>query len=239
MKIPARFRYTGFYDLLCDAIFQHRLAKECSDSYEMNRHARASISASALVLECAANCLLTDADIPGALLEDLDKLPLISKFEVCLCIQEVNGFNRGRAEVQKVAELGKVRNEFVHAKIRYIQSELGSLNEEGPMVELPVSFDGEAWSALKIPKRPIFWSADSALAVIGAVVSFLSYVFVDLKGLAPEDIRNVLESRVEFENVIIPTQFDEFIRELEDVRKYGIDLEFLAGTEERGENGTT
>lgn len=227
MNVPATLRYTGFYDLLCDAIFQHRLAKECSDPYEMNRHARASVSASALALECAANCLLTDTDIPSALRQDLDRLPLISKYEVSLRIQEANVFERGRPEVQRVAELVKVRNEFVHTRIRNIQSELGPLADQGSVVELPITFDGETWPVLQIPKRPVFWSADSALSVLAAVVSFLSYVLVDLKRLGPDDVWKILVSRVEFDNIAIPVHFDEFISELSGVGEHGIDLGFL------------
>jgi hypothetical protein len=227
MKAPATFRYTGFYDLLCDAIFHHRLAKGCSDSYEMNRHARASISASVLTLECAANCLIAEVDGSAALVADLDKLSLISKCEVCLRLWGGKVLDRGRPEVQKVAELVKARNEFVHMKTKTVQSEVGPMTPEGEFVSLAVSFEGKMWPMLKIPKRPIFWSADSALAVLSAVLSFLSYVMVDLKGLQPDDVFNILVSRVEFGNVVIPTQFDEFITELRGISKYGIDLTFL------------
>lgn len=79
MKLPATYRYTGFYDLLADAIFQHRLAASCTDSYLMNRHARSSVIASALSIECAANCLLGSVELPKALFDALDKLNSLSK----------------------------------------------------------------------------------------------------------------------------------------------------------------
>lgn len=227
MNVPATFHYTGFYDLLCDAVFQHRLAKESSDSYQMNRHARASISASALVLECAANCLLADADISTAFALDLDKLPLIAKFETCVHMAGSGEFDRGRVEVQKVSELVKIRNGFVHPRAQNIGAEVGQPTEQGVMVAVPVSFDGKRWPALQIPKAPIFWSADSALTVINAVVNFLSYVLVDIRCLSPEGVSSLLVSRVELGEIVIPTQFDEFISELKDIAQHGVDLTFL------------
>jgi len=227
MKVPATFRYTGFYDLLCDAIFQHRLAADCSNSYRMNRHARASISASSLALECAANCLLEEVDVSAAFVDDLDKLPVISKFDACLRLSGGKALDRGRAEVQKVVELMKVRNEFVHTKTKSIRSEVGPLANQGPEVCLPVSFDGEMWPALNIPKRPVFWVAESAFAVLSAIVVFLRYALVDLKGLSPEEIRNILVSRVELGNITIPMQFEEFLSELSSITSYGLDLAFL------------
>jgi hypothetical protein len=123
MEVPAKFIHTGFIDLLCDSIFNYRKASESSDSYEINRYARASISASFLSIECCANVLLQELGIPKSTLNDYDRLPPISKIETYFNMAgSGNNLDRGDYRVQKIRELIKVRNDFVHPKIQKINA---------------------------------------------------------------------------------------------------------------------
>lgn len=65
LKLPGVFRYGAFYDLLADAVFQHRQAVKATDNYTINRFARASVLAATVGIECAANCLLATVDVPS------------------------------------------------------------------------------------------------------------------------------------------------------------------------------
>lgn len=227
MKVTANFRYIGFYDLLCDAVYQHRLAHECTNSYLMNRHARASISASALTLECCANCLIGSLNISSALLKDIDKLSVVAKFETYLRFRDVHRFDRGRCEVQRVVELIRVRNDYVHPKSLNIKADLGQFKDQGQFVALPMDLHGDAWNGIGIPKRALFWSADNAFSVLQAIKGFFSYVFIDLMKSDVEEIRHLLLSRLETENVHVPNIFQEFEAELKSAVEYGIDFRFL------------
>lgn len=228
MKVPANFRHTGFFDLLCDALYQYRLARDCSDSYVMNRHARASVSASALALECGANCLISSLDGSSGLLEGLDKLPVVAKYETFLRFRGVtNTLDRGRAEVQRIRELVKVRNDYVHPKTRHIKTDVGKYRAKGKLVEFPIEMHSDTWKGVGIPKSGLFWSAGNALSVIHAVTAFFSYLFFDLMEADPEEISHLLQSRLEIENVHVPNMFQEFESELKRAVEYGVDLRFL------------
>lgn len=227
MKIPADFKYPGFYDLLCDAIFQHRMAANEDDSYAMNRFARASIISSALVIESCGNCLLSDLDIPKKLYEELDKLPVLAKYETYLKLNKISDFRRGDHRVEKIVELIKLRNDFVHPKVNNIKTEIGQLEEMGHQYLMPMELTGEQWKALEIPKRGIFWSADSAKNVLNCLSNFLVYIFSDLLNKSDDDIQYILMSRVEFSNVCMPTTFDVFANEIEEAKNIGINFGFL------------
>lgn len=227
MKIPADFKYPGFYDLLCDAIFQHRMAANEDDSYAMNRFARTSIVSSALVIESCANCLLSNLDIPKKLYEELDKLPVLAKYETYLRLNEISDFRRGDHKVERIAELIKLRNDFVHPKVNNIKTEVGQLEDMGHQYEMPMELTGEQWESLKIPKRGLFWSADNAKNVLSCVSEFLVYIFSTLLNKSDDEVQYILMSRVEFSNVRMPTTFDVFANEIEKATKNGIDFGFL------------
>jgi hypothetical protein len=70
--VPATFRYVAFHDLLADASSTYVGLKR-RRFIRNERYARASIIASALSLECVANCLRGSVDAP-VLREEIDKL---------------------------------------------------------------------------------------------------------------------------------------------------------------------
>lgn len=232
MDVPANFRYTGFFDLLADAAYQHKLAKACADSYLMNRHARASISACILTLECASNCVLGSLEASGPFRNELDKLPFLGKIEAFLRFRKIEGFDRGRNEVQKIAELVRVRNDFVHPKTMNIETEVAPMEEGEGHYTLPMSLHGVHWQAVGIPKHAMFWSAENALSVLTAVVDFFSYVFVELMQASAEELQEILISRLEIQDVHVISLFEEFRAEFQGLAEFGIDLNFLGVVEE-------
>lgn len=227
MKLPATYRYTGFYDLLADAIFQHRLAASCTDSYLMNRHARSSVIASALSIECAANCLLGSVELPKALFDALDKLNSLSKIDTALRLKYASKLDRGRDEVQKIAELILVRNKYVHPQTTKIKAGVAPLEDAGKDRLLPVTLEGENWTALGIPKRAMFWSKNSSLETLKAISRFFKYVFIELLNASDDDLHDMLPSRIQFGDVQILAVFDEFQFELKSALEFDVDFSFF------------
>ena len=224
---PATFRYVAFYDLLADSAFQHKLAGESTDAFVMSRHARASIIASALSIECLANCLLESVDAPKALREEIDKLPLLPKIETALRIKGIATFERGRHEVQKAADLIRARNEYVHAKTTTLNAEMHEPQDAGKDWMIPFVMQGDMWRSLGIPKQAMFWSKDASLAVLKVVSDFVRYLLVDVMKAEETALHMMLPSRLEFGNALMPAVFYEFQREISALSKEGLDFSFL------------
>lgn len=227
MELPATFRYSAFYDLLADAVFQHRLAKVEEDSYRMNRYARASILAAALSVECAGNCMLSSMDLPQALHSELDRLAPMAKIEVFLRLRSVSGFDRGADQVQRVVELIKARNDHVHPKTSAMPASVNKLQDGGGNWILPFSIEGDNWKQLKIPKKSMFWSSDSSLSVLRATANFYAYIFCDLLKFEEDEFHSMLPSRLEIGDAHLLTVFDEIREELRGAGAYGVDFSFF------------
>lgn len=224
------FRYGAFYGLLADAAFQHRQAAAAArtgDSYTTSRFARASILASALSVECAANCLLAAVDVPKTLADEIDRMTPLGKIEVCLRLRGLPPIERGSREVQLMSELVKIRNDHVHPRASNIPAGLGSPKDVDAHWMLPISLEGELWPQLKIPKRPMFWSNESSRAVLKAITDFYRHLFLTLMESVDEDLQPMLSSRLEFGDVHILAEPDEVRRELEGAKEWGVDLDFF------------
>lgn len=226
--VPAKFRYIAFYDLLADSAFQHTLASKASDSFSMSRHARASIIASALCLECIANCLVDSLDAPKSLREELDKLAPIPKIEIALRMKGISAFDRGRFEVQKAAELIRARNDYVHPKTAAWEAEIQEPQDAGAEWMFPFAIQAEHWRSLGIPKQAMFWSKEASLSVLRVVCDFLKYLIVEIIKADDDVLSTLLPSRLEFGNVLMPAVFDEFTRETDALIKEGVDFSFLS-----------
>lgn len=227
LSVPATFRYSAFYDLLADAAFQHQRAKQAMDSYTMSRFARASVLASALSVECAANCLLVSLTVSKSLLLELDRLTPIAKIEAYLKLRGVDGFDRGCHEVQRVVELVKARNEHVHPKAATIPAAVSTPQDGGANWVVPFNLEGEHWDQLHIPKRSMFWSHASSLAALGALASFFTYLFVGLLKASADELHDILPSRLEIGDTHVLAIFDEIRDELRTIADHGVDFSFF------------
>lgn len=221
------FLYTGFYDLLVDSVYQYKLSTEQENPYLNNRHARASISASMLLIECAANCFLRSLELPSKLIDELDKLQPLAKVDIFLKWSNVEMLDRGRVEVQKVAEIIRARNDFVHTKEAKIPTEFQDFEQAEELWKLPMTLISKQWIALGLPKNSMFWSPDGAFSVLEAVTNFLRYVCCELLKLEPDDASIILASHIEVNNVRIQALYEEFKTELIEAKTAGIDLSFL------------
>lgn len=229
---PATFRYVEFLDLLVDAVYQHRLSTTSDDSFAMSRHARASVAAAFLTIECLANCLLEVIDIPNALRDELDKLQPLAKIELALHTHGKLNYDRGRREVQMAVEVIRVRNAYVHSKATKVKAEVHPPKDAGPQWMIPFEIYPDMWKTLKIPKQSMFWSAEVSYGILQAVRDFLHYILVDVLQADENLLTTMLTSHIRLGDladtgVVMPGVFDEFRSEIAWMKEQKIDFSFL------------
>ena len=229
---PATFRYVAFLDLLVDAAYQHRLATQTDDSFTMSRHARASVAAAFLTIECLANCLLEIVEVPNALRDELDKLQPLAKIEIALHTRGKSGYDRGRHEVQRAVEVIKVRNDYVHSKATKVGAKVHPPEDAGAEWMIPFVIHPDYWKTLGIPKQSMFWSAEVSHGVLQVVRDFLSYVLVDILQADENLLTTMLTSHLTVGgpahgSMVMPGVFDEFKTEIGWLKEQKIDFSFL------------
>ncbi len=211
------YHHKVFEELLYDAVL---LAYISSDERQKddsttrpNSLARASVLSSILTLECAANCCLAALPWSRALLDDVDKLPFLSKFELFLTgLKQQKTLDRGSLSVQHAIELKNLRNRYVHPKVRKFEWKQASEREQ-------VAEIGET-PLLKIPFDVSIWEAAVAISALKATTGFFNYFFLDLCGF---DSNTTCEILLGETDVRIPSrsgyavdcvgEFDRAIRE--------------------------
>lgn len=160
--------------------------------------ARASITNSALLLECVANSCLFSLALPNKLLEELDKLPALSKLDYYLFATATKHIDRGCRETELAADVIKLRDHVVHPKPksgRLIQ------DEEAPYVDYGTT------KALGIPFDVREWDHAAAQKIAKAVSSFLRKYFLEWCGLSKSRITTLLVVR---EKVLIQGDTQSF-----------------------------
>ena len=232
MQFRGAHTHTGFLDLLCDAAFQLRLSQQSADSYSANRHARASIVAAALSIECCANCLVSSLTMPARLEEDVESMKPISKFDLYLRFSAPDkSLDRGDTRLAKIVELIKLRNEFVHPKVTDMPADFGLLVEKTDVTEWPMEFTSPIFQNIGIPKISMFWSPTNAESALSAVLAFYAYFFEDLLDANDEIIKNILMQRTQVQlgdtSVRLESIFVEFEAELKWAASQGFNLRFL------------
>jgi len=229
LAFPAAFRYIAFFDLLSDAIFQHRHAAEAATPELASRFARASVLASALSIECSANALLATLDLTKPLMAELDKMSPLGKVESCLRLLGVESFDRGRVEVARVVELIKARNDHVHPKATRMPGTIYAPQDGGAEWIVPMSFDGAHYENLDMPKLSMLWSESSSRAALVAVAGFYAYLFGELIKPPEHDLNVMLMPQMELGAakglaVHMPSVSDEIRCELQRAGAYGADF---------------
>jgi hypothetical protein len=165
----------SFEDLMYDAVHLLYLAHDVKpeldeDGYE-STYVRSSILNTLLLFECGANCCIDSLNLPGAFQEDIDKLPFLSKYQYFLGrIDDKAIFDRGCKEVQAVAELKAVRDNYVHPSVRkqkYLQ-----------VADQVWDADFGRTNVLEIPRNHREWGASHAALALGAANDFFNLFFL-------------------------------------------------------------
>lgn len=223
----AHFRHCPLLDLLVDAAHFHLQAKHRPPGYETSRAARASVVASFLSIECFANCLVSSLDVAKPLASELDKLPALAKIDLYFKLKDCEALDRGARVVQRVTELIRARNDYVHPKVSESPAEPQSPEESEEVFILPFAVNAEFWPALQIPRQPFLWDAVASHRALDVVAGFLRFVLIDRLQASVSDLVKIVFSRFEFDRFVMPGVYEEYIVEMEALAHEGIDFGFL------------
>ena len=229
MKAPAVFFHPGYIDFVCDALFHLRCAKAAEQPYEINRYARASISAICLSIECFANALMSYPEISRQLSDELDKLNALAKIDASMKLAGIAyQIDASDHRTQQIKELIKVRNQFVHTKIARFKTEVGMPEDTGTDWSLPMTIEADQHKELRIPKNAVFWNADSAEKALSSALKFYNHCFAKIRNQNQEILMTLL-TRIEIADkvTIARSTYSDFDAELRRAKKDGLDVKCL------------
>jgi hypothetical protein len=207
---PYEWVERSFFLLLIDAVkFAYMASLSDIEERVERSFCRSSILSSVILIESLSNILIET--LPwGALRNDLDKLPFLSKVDVYLLSKGKSPLDRGRKEIQAISELKSIRDAFVHPKKKTRQGERQP-SEEG--VSFNFSFGNYPVTA--ISNSPSSWSAKDAQSAVGSAITFVRYLLLDVLELSTDDAYKLITSEVRFGEhvgVMSETELKETIR---------------------------
>lgn len=148
---------------------------------------RSSVINSILLLESAANCSIDSLDLVGKYYDDIEKLPVLSKYEYFLSrIRPSKKFDRGCVQVQSVAELKSIRDFYVHPKVKK-----SKYKEVGENIW---DADYGKTNQLQFPRDPGCWKHDHAILALKATNNFFNLFFLDWCELSCDAVVDLLLS---------------------------------------------
>jgi hypothetical protein len=235
-KLPtsARLEFTGFMELVTDVIY-HVKALPIGDGFSQHKHSRAAVIACALAVESCANCLLDSLDIASKSSTEIERLPSLTKLDVCVRLRTsgANSLDRGDSRVAKMAELLKVRNDFVHPKRQKLDAEWGVDPEDSKGYKVEFEYSDEVHQQLGIPKTGLHWNSEHARSVAEATFVFFDFLFRELLQLDVGEVYHLVGSRMVAElsesgsHLIASGPVDEYEELLDWAADSGFAIQFL------------
>jgi len=172
--VTVTLRQRPFIDLFSDAVRYSGLAHIQSAPADLRAAgAKACVLHCVLSMEGAINGILADLDFSLELKKMADRFQPLEKYEFALSFISEKKLDRGSSVVQSVAQLFRIRNEYVHSKSR---SKTGDYSKKERIIDFP----HEEFEHVHIPKEPRRWNYGDAKTALGATDSFLTYFFIDL-----------------------------------------------------------
>lgn len=177
----------SFDMLLFDSIGTLMQARKFHEAEEIHQTlARSSVLASLLILEGAANTCIESLDLGSVVLSEIDRLPILSKFDFYLRTNFRNRqLDRGTSAVEALRELKALRDAFVHLKPHRVEWR----------------YQGDCGTAesvrtknLKIARSPSFLSDDDAVKAMAGAHNFLKYFFKEKCRYGPMRVAALLFS---------------------------------------------
>ena len=180
-----------FEDLLYDSVYLLYFSFDTNqDNYKddvIGPFIRSSILNSILLLECGANCAIDSLNLPGKFYEDIEKLPMLTKFEYFLTsINVKQKFDRGCKQVQAISELKSIRDFYVHPKVK--KAKYRSIGEN------IWDADFGQTNQLKFPREPRKWFHEHAILALKSVNDFYNLFFLNWCGFESDAVVDLLLS---------------------------------------------
>lgn len=135
--------------------------------------ARSAITNAALLLECVSNSCIGSLSLPARLLDELDRLPALSKLDYYMFSRTSRHIDRGCRETELAADVLKLRDHIVHPKLK--PGSVAGVGEERYV-------DYGATKALGIALDNREWTHEDGRKVAEAATAFLSLYFLDWCG---------------------------------------------------------
>lgn len=182
---------------------------------------RSSILNSILLLESGANCLIDALNLPNQFYKDIEKLPLLSKFEFFLIkTNNMRKFDRGCKEIQAISELKSIRDFYVHPKIK--KAKYTKINDYSWHAD-----HGET-KLLQFPRDPNKWERSHAILALKSVNDFYNKYFLEWCNLQTDAVVDLLLSSDEA-NLSAPNGASiDFVGGLDRaVTEWSIDFKYL------------
>ncbi|KMQ74067.1 hypothetical protein [Marinobacter subterrani] len=136
------------FTLLIDIALLLDESERCDKPWIASSFARSAIMNSSLLLECISNSCLTTLALPSKLLNEIDRLPVLSKLDYFLFANTGAHIDRGCREVQLVSEVLKLRDHIVHPKPKpgnYVSDDRGERVDYGSSSSMDIAFDSRDW----------------------------------------------------------------------------------------------
>jgi hypothetical protein len=218
------YHLRGFENLVYDAVYLMYLAHDVDpeqdkDGYQFT-YSRSSILNTLLLFECGANCCIDALNLPGQFEDDIEKLPFLSKYEFFLNrIKPKKQFDRGCEQLKAVADLKRVRDSYVHPKVR--KKEYSKVDDFfGP--------DFKASSFLNIPNDSAHWSGYHAALALKTANDFFNLFFLNW---CEFDTDTVCEILLSSDPAGIPATSSIFVDGIDGLGRasldWGIDFKFI------------
>lgn len=154
------------------------------------RFARSSIISSLLLIECAANICIASLNLEKNILNEIDRLPILGKFDFYLRVNfRKRHLNRGNHHIEIIKELKKIRDMLVHPKSHKLEVEI---QPDGTG-----KAEAEVTRNLEVAYDPSFWDDSQALIILKAVHEFLEFFFKQQCKFSSTKTSNLLFSRNE------------------------------------------
>ena len=178
--------------LLFDSINFLLIADEKIVSDETYHSAcRASGTFTLLLLEAVANCCISNLDLERSIHKEIDRLPVLSKFDFYLRAKFKNRkLDRSHHQVSCVKELKSIRDVLVHLKAYKSEWEVISDTER--------QSEASNYEILDVSQNIKFWYIQDVTNIFNATHGFLEFFFKDCCKYSKQKVSSILfsESRV-------------------------------------------
>lgn len=225
--VAVSYRFRPFYDLVADAIFQHKQAVAATQPYVVNRFSRAAIVSAALCVESLTNCLIADLELEGEEFAQVDSRPPLEKFAHYFKAKRLPGFSKGDKPVQRCAELIKIRNSYVHPKTLSYPAEMAEVADIGDEWLLPFSVELNLWPLSRIPMAPFAWNGHASAAALRICFAFFDYVVKHLAIRQTDELAYLLGTLILFPakgGIMLPLH-EEMRAEFLEGKKFGLKVQ--------------